>query len=211
MNAYIHTFKDNEIFQSMSWNGNCYNNSVMENFFHTCGQCEFCLTGNDNYCPEIKYCRGINLDGGLADYTVVSDENTVNEIMKITNGRGVDAVIDFVGIDATFNMAKAITKSLGTIVINGINEDSLGVAYGKIKGGVDVRVSEGGTLNQMRQLVALAQSDKLKINVEHYGFDQLPKALDDLRNGRITGRGVINLIKSGLRFNNIKLLSLIHI
>ena len=33
MKAYVHTLKDNKIFQSMSRKGNCHDNSVMENFF----------------------------------------------------------------------------------------------------------------------------------------------------------------------------------
>jgi transposase InsO family protein len=33
MKAYIHTLKDNKIFQSMSRKGNCHDNAVMENFF----------------------------------------------------------------------------------------------------------------------------------------------------------------------------------
>ena len=33
MNAYSRTLKKNRIFQSMSRKGNCYDNSVMENFF----------------------------------------------------------------------------------------------------------------------------------------------------------------------------------
>lgn len=33
MSAYSHELKENKIFQSMSRKGNCYDNSVMENFF----------------------------------------------------------------------------------------------------------------------------------------------------------------------------------
>ena len=33
MNAYVHKLKENQIFQSMSRKGNCYDNSIMENFF----------------------------------------------------------------------------------------------------------------------------------------------------------------------------------
>ena len=33
MNAYVHTFKEKRIFQSMSRKGNCHDNAVMENFF----------------------------------------------------------------------------------------------------------------------------------------------------------------------------------
>ncbi len=33
MSAYAHVLRDNKIFQSMSHKGNCYDNSIMENFF----------------------------------------------------------------------------------------------------------------------------------------------------------------------------------
>ena len=33
MKSYVHTLKENKIFQSMSRKGNCHDNSVMENFF----------------------------------------------------------------------------------------------------------------------------------------------------------------------------------
>ncbi|WP_317086205.1 IS3 family transposase [Clostridium neonatale] len=33
MNAYVHTLKENRIFQNMSRKGNCHDNSAMENFF----------------------------------------------------------------------------------------------------------------------------------------------------------------------------------
>ena len=33
MKAYIHTLKENKIFQSMSRKGNCHDNSLIENFF----------------------------------------------------------------------------------------------------------------------------------------------------------------------------------
>lgn len=33
MKAYVHTLQEHLIFQSMSRKGNCYDNSVMENFF----------------------------------------------------------------------------------------------------------------------------------------------------------------------------------
>ena len=32
IDAYLHTLKENKIFQSMSWKDNCYDNSVMGEF-----------------------------------------------------------------------------------------------------------------------------------------------------------------------------------
>jgi len=38
---------------------------------HSCGRCEFCLRGHDNYCPRGASGRGYGEDGGLAQYLVV--------------------------------------------------------------------------------------------------------------------------------------------
>ena len=38
---------------------------------HSCGRCEFCLRGHDNYCPRGASGRGYGEDGGLAHYLVV--------------------------------------------------------------------------------------------------------------------------------------------
>ena len=38
---------------------------------HSCGRCEFCLRGQDNYCPRGASGRGYGEDGGLAQYLVV--------------------------------------------------------------------------------------------------------------------------------------------
>jgi alcohol dehydrogenase, propanol-preferring len=32
-----------------------------------CGQCKYCLSGRENYCPEVK-CTGWDVDGGFAEY-----------------------------------------------------------------------------------------------------------------------------------------------
>ncbi|MFJ4657359.1 zinc-binding alcohol dehydrogenase family protein [Nocardia sp. NPDC088792] len=37
---------------------------------HTCGQCRFCLRGNENLCPRSRY-TGWDADGGYAEYATV--------------------------------------------------------------------------------------------------------------------------------------------
>jgi propanol-preferring alcohol dehydrogenase len=36
----------------------------------TCGRCKYCLSGRENYCPEIQ-CTGWDADGGFAEYLTV--------------------------------------------------------------------------------------------------------------------------------------------
>jgi propanol-preferring alcohol dehydrogenase len=38
--------------------------------YSTCGACKFCLSGRENYCPEIK-CTGWDENGGYAEYVTV--------------------------------------------------------------------------------------------------------------------------------------------
>jgi len=39
----------------------------------TCGKCEFCLKGKENLCEKAKF-TGYDVDGGYAEYAVVSDD-----------------------------------------------------------------------------------------------------------------------------------------
>jgi propanol-preferring alcohol dehydrogenase len=39
----------------------------------TCGKCEFCLRGSENLCEKARF-TGYDVDGGYADYTVVSED-----------------------------------------------------------------------------------------------------------------------------------------
>ncbi len=38
---------------------------------HSCGRCQYCLRGHDNYCPRGASGRGYGEDGGLAHFLVV--------------------------------------------------------------------------------------------------------------------------------------------
>jgi propanol-preferring alcohol dehydrogenase len=40
--------------------------------YSSCGRCKYCLSGRENYCPEIK-CTGWHVDGGYAEYLTISE------------------------------------------------------------------------------------------------------------------------------------------
>jgi propanol-preferring alcohol dehydrogenase len=40
--------------------------------YSSCGTCKYCLSGRENYCPEIK-CTGWHVDGGYAEYLTISE------------------------------------------------------------------------------------------------------------------------------------------
>lgn len=56
-----------------------------------------------------------------ATHTVVSGPNVVEQVMKITGGRGVDAALEAVGIPATFELCQKLVAVGGTIANLGVH------------------------------------------------------------------------------------------
>ncbi len=126
-----------------------------------------------------------------ANDLIVSDKDAADKIMALTNNKGVHAVFDFVGIDATMALCAKITRALGIITINGLGGGTLPFFWGNVLPGIDVRFSSGGTLLQLQAIVDLVQRGKISIEYQEFGFDQLFEALDALRNGALSGRAVV--------------------
>lgn len=51
-----------------------------------CGRCKYCLSGRENYCPEVR-CTGWDADGGFAEYVTVPAAYALP-----LNGVGMDAL-----------------------------------------------------------------------------------------------------------------------
>ena len=126
-----------------------------------------------------------------ADELVVLDDNAYDKIMELTDGKGVDAVFDFVGRDNTLELAAQITKGLGLISILGLGGGTLPVSWTTVKPGVMVRLTQGGTITDLYEIMDLAKAGKITVQAQKYPFSKVLEALDDLRNGRVEGRAVI--------------------
>jgi len=126
-----------------------------------------------------------------ADHAVVSGPDAAAEIMSITSGRGVDAVLEFVGIDATLALATAVTKPLGAVALVGTGGGTLPFRFGSPKFGVHVFNSASCTLAELQQLFDIVGTGKIEVDVTVFDFADLERGYDDLRAGRIPGRGVL--------------------
>ncbi len=256
--------------------------SVICSCIRSCGHCEACVTGNDNYC-EFVSSRGLAEDGGLAEYmiveprelvslgdmdprkyapladagltpygavdharckipgngiavvigvgglgyyavqflreltgariiavdvsperlevskklgvsdVVISGENAADTIMALSDGKGVHAVFDFVGNDATLDLCAKITRGQGIITVNGLGGGTFKATWGYLKPGIDFRFSQGGNLMQLRSMMDLVKRGRISVEVQEFEFSQLYEALDALREGSLKGRAVVNL------------------
>jgi propanol-preferring alcohol dehydrogenase len=259
--------------------------AVLASSVNSCGHCEMCLRGRDEYCSRSvsMSTRGIGMDGGLAEYLVVPQHSLIplraltpsqaapladaggtsyhavrfagevlvpgstalvigagglgsfaiqylrqlygthiiaadksplrlayarrmgahevletggqnaEQIKKLTHGRGVEAVLDFVGTDDSMRLAAAVARPLGRIVICGMGAGSLGVSWGKLAPGCQTMLSIGFSLKELREVVALAEQGRLLVETEEFPFRRTPQAYDRLERDELTGRAVVTL------------------
>ena len=130
--------------------------------------------------------------GAEAAYT---PDEAREAILDLTDGVGVDAVIDFVGSSATIDLSRDIIGSEGAIRVIGLSGGELPVeatlAGTPLPWGVNVERSYGGTTDEVAQVVELARQGKVVINTTTYPLADAAKAMDDLANGRVSGRAVL--------------------
>jgi alcohol dehydrogenase, propanol-preferring len=126
-----------------------------------------------------------------AHETVLSNEQAYDKIMEKTNGKGIDFIVDFVGNDQTLLLATKISRPQGRISVVGMQGGTVRVGWNNIGTSCEFALSLGSTRKDLQEVVDLAGSGKLRIDIEKFGFEQIPEAYEKLRNGALNGRAVI--------------------
>ncbi|OTA98956.1 hypothetical protein M426DRAFT_325563 [Hypoxylon sp. CI-4A] len=129
-----------------------------------------------------------------ADETVLYEGDgtaATDKILSLTGGRGVDAIIDFVGTSGTLQLAAKISRPQGRIVLVGMQGGTLQVGWGLLATSCEFAISLGSTRQDLKEVCALAKSGKLRIDIEKFDFNDLGKAYDALRAGTLKGRAVV--------------------
>ncbi|MFE9323240.1 NAD(P)-dependent alcohol dehydrogenase [Nocardia sp. NPDC052278] len=127
---------------------------------------------------------------------LLSGADTAREILDRTDGRGADAVFDFVGVDATARLAVESVAPNGAYRMIGLGGGAPEITAGPAGGpgwpwGASIRKSYGGTKSDLINSVALAQSGRLTVETERFDLADGRAALDRLERGLITGRAVL--------------------
>lgn len=126
-----------------------------------------------------------------ADLVLPSDETTADLVREATGGLGVRAVFDFVGIDATMQLSAAVVGKRGKITVVGLGGGTFPFQYGALPPATTVGYTLGGSLSDLAEVVALAESGRVRTRIQHFAFDQIEDAYQALRDGKIEGRAVI--------------------
>jgi len=120
-------------------------------------------------------------------------EGLSGEVIKLTEGRGVDAVLDFVGSDETIATSIACLAKLAIIVLIGAGEGRIKMPlFGALANkAVTLTSFIGGTIADTRAVLALADQGVLRNDVEFFELTDSPKAFAKLAAGELLGRAVI--------------------
>ncbi|KAF2768266.1 GroES-like protein [Teratosphaeria nubilosa] len=126
-----------------------------------------------------------------AHRTFLAGPTAAQEILKQTNGKGVDGILDFVGSNESLKLALAISKPQGRIVLVGMEMGTVEVGWNKIATSCEFAISLGSTRRDLHEVCLLASQGKLRIDAEAFPFNRIPDAYAALRNGKLKGRAVI--------------------
>jgi propanol-preferring alcohol dehydrogenase len=126
-----------------------------------------------------------------ADVAVLSDDSTIEAVRANNAGRGADVVLDFVGSQATMDLARKAVRANGEIALVGLAGGTLPVRPGSLPYGVRVSMTFYGSIDDLHATIDLARTNKLRAHVTEYPLDRADEAFAALRDGTLAGRAVI--------------------
>ena len=134
-------------------------------------------------------------ENGADEIVNSKNDDPVKRVMELTDNKGADAVIDFVNASKTVEADMQLLRRRAKVVLVGLFGGELKVnlismptkAYSIIG-------SYTGNIQDMAELVSLAKRKVIKpVISDRFKLSEATEALTKLKEGKITGRGVINL------------------
>lgn len=126
-----------------------------------------------------------------ADETVVVDGSHVERVLELTDGRGAEVVLDFVGEGGAERDAWAMTRRAGSDFVIGYGGTVQVPAIDVISTERNVVGNLVGSYNDLVELMALAADGRVEMLTRVYPLDAVNDAMDDLDAGRLRGRGIL--------------------
>jgi alcohol dehydrogenase, propanol-preferring len=131
-----------------------------------------------------------------ADETINSkSEDAIKRVMELTDNKGADAVIDFVNASKTVEADMQLLRRRAKVVLVGLfgGELKLNLVSMPTRA-YSIIGSYTGNIQDMAELVSLAKRKVIKpVISDRFKLSEATQALTKLKEGKIIGRGVINI------------------
>lgn len=126
-----------------------------------------------------------------AHHVVPSNADAPAFIRELTKGKGADAVFDFVGAQATIDIARESVALDGVIQIVGIGGGLLPTGFFSTPFGASVRAPYWGSRSELMEVLDLARTGQVRVHTERFALEDAPAAYERLRAGTILGRAIV--------------------
>lgn len=125
-----------------------------------------------------------------ADFVLDGGANVVEEVRQITSG-GAQVVIDFVGELGVENICWKMVRKGGQMLVIGYGGKVEVPTVHLVIEEINIGGSLVGNYTELVELMELNADGKVKMHYTKYGLNDINTALDDFKNRRFAGRGVI--------------------
>ena len=126
-----------------------------------------------------------------AEYTVDGGGDVGEAVKALTNGEGLDAIVDFVGNDATLANAAAAIAIGGKVVVVGIAGGTLPFSFWKIPLECEFTTSIWGSRRDLQEVLELARLGLITPHIETQPLEAINEVLTRLHEGKVQGRVVL--------------------
>lgn len=123
--------------------------------------------------------------------TVPGGDDQVERIKELTGGRGVDAVFDMVGADATLKLAGATVAQQGSLTVVGIGGGTFPWNFFTVPYEVNFSSTYWGTIEDLHDVAAMYRLGQITPVVERYTLDDALEAYRRLQDGELSARAVV--------------------
>jgi NAD+-dependent secondary alcohol dehydrogenase Adh1 len=126
-----------------------------------------------------------------ADHTVSADGKQVDRILEMTDGKGAEAVIDFVGERGATEAGVAMLRNAGSYYVIGYGENINVPTIDIISREINFIGNLVGSYNDLAELMTLTAQGDVTLHTSAYPLEAVNDAMADLDGGRLQGRGIL--------------------
>ncbi|WP_435077565.1 NAD(P)-dependent alcohol dehydrogenase [Halococcus sp. AFM35] len=120
-----------------------------------------------------------------------TEENVAEEIDALTDGTGVQQVLDFVGADETTGLGPDVLAGGGDHYVVGYGGHVHEPSQALVNGDFSYRGTLVGNYTELQELVALVERGDVDLRTTQYGLDEINDVAAKLEHGEVEGRAVI--------------------
>ena len=136
--------------------------------------------------------EALELAGRLGAHVAVSSgPDAAAEIVAATEGAKADAVLDFVGAEATIALGVAVTRPAGNLIVVGAAGGALNWNFYTLPYEVNLTTSFWGSLPELHEVIAMAQRGLITPHVQRFTLEDGMHAYELMEKGQLSGRAVI--------------------